>query len=135
MALSAMRGAARLEARSSKPLGRTSMDRRIARWLGLIVIGWTATVAAPAAADVEAPGPAVPIQATGPTPRLPAFIRAPAQAPPAAGVRSRRQNPYLACAPRNSVHGDAWQSDNYPQCSGPLGHRLQTLSTAIDRDC
>jgi hypothetical protein len=111
------------------------MDRRIARWLGLIAIGWTVTVVAPADADVEAPGPAVPIQATGPTPRLPALIGAPAKPRPVAGVRAPWQNPYLAGDPRNSVHGDAWQSDNYTQFSGPLGHKLQTLSTAIDRDC
>src|ERR1700730_17623718 len=111
------------------------MDTRIARWLGLIAIGWTATVVTPAAADVEAPGPAVPIQATGPRPSLPAFIGTPAKARPVAGVHAPWQNPYLAGDPRNSVHGDAWQSDNYTQFAGPMGHKLQTLSNAIDRDC
>jgi hypothetical protein len=43
--------------------------------------------------------------------------------------------PFVASDPRNSVHDDAWQTDNYTQLSGPLGRRPQTLSTAIGRDC
>ncbi|HWK17860.1 MAG TPA: hypothetical protein VNR66_10450 [Solirubrobacteraceae bacterium] len=86
----------------------------------------------------SAPGattPAVPIQSTGPAPSLPAFIGRAAIARPVTGVTAPWQDPFLAIDPRNSVHGDAWQSDNYTRLSGPLGQRLQTLSTAIGRDC
>jgi hypothetical protein len=50
-------------------------------------------------------------------------------------VRPPWQNPFMAANPGNSVHNDAWQSDNYARLSGPLGRRLRTLSTAIGRDC
>ena len=99
-------------------------------------------IACAAVAAIGVPGsalaaaaPAVPIQSTGPAPSLPAFIGSPAVARPVAGVATPWQDPFLATDPRNSVHGDAWQSDNYTQLSGPLGHRLQTFSTAIGRDC
>ncbi len=41
----------------------------------------------------------------------------------------------MAPNPSNSVHNDAWQSDDYTTLSGPLGRRPRTLSTAIGRDC
>jgi len=41
----------------------------------------------------------------------------------------------MATDPRNSVHNDAWASDNYTSLSGPLGRHPQTLTTAIGRDC
>ena len=79
--------------------------------------------------------PATPIQSTGPTPTLPALIGRPAVAHPVTGVSAAWQNPFMAGDPCNSVHNDAWASDNYTRLSGPLGHHLQTLSTAIGRDC
>ncbi len=79
--------------------------------------------------------PAAPIQDTGPSPTLPAFIGAAAHANPVPSVAAPWQDPFMAPDPGNSVHNDAWQSDNYTQLSGPLGHELQTLSTGIGRDC
>jgi hypothetical protein len=54
---------------------------------------------------------------------------------PVPGVHPAWQDPFMAPNPRNSVHNDAWASDDYTSLSGPLGHRLRTLSTAIGRDC
>ena len=79
--------------------------------------------------------PAVPIESTGPKPTLPAFIGKAAKSDPVPGVKPAWQNPFMASNPGNSVHNDSWQSDNYTQLSGPLGHHLKTLSTAIGRDC
>jgi hypothetical protein len=87
------------------------------------------------APTVAAATPAVPIQSTGPAPTLLRFTGAPAIAHPVAGIQPAWQDPFMAANPRNSVHNDAWASDNYTALSGPLGHRLQTLSTAIGRDC
>ena len=87
---------------------------------------------APAAAGAT---PAVPIQNTGPVPTLPAFMGRAAIPNPVPGIGPVWQDPFMALDPRNSVHNDAWASDNYTALSGPLGHRTQTLSTAIDRDC
>jgi hypothetical protein len=79
--------------------------------------------------------PAIPIQSTGPVPTLPAFIGVAATNRPVLGVGEPWQNPFLATDPRNSVHNDAWQSDNYTRLSGPLGRHLRTLSTGLGRDC
>jgi streptogramin lyase len=79
--------------------------------------------------------PAAPIEDTGPAPTLPAYIGAPATPDPVAGVKPAWQDPFMAPYPRNSVHNDAWASDNYATFSGPLGRDLRTFSTAIGRDC
>jgi hypothetical protein len=79
--------------------------------------------------------PATPIQSTGPSPTLPHFIGRAAIPHPVPGIVPAWQNPFMAPNPVNSVHNDAWQSDNYTTVSGPLGRRPQTLSTAIGRDC
>jgi hypothetical protein len=78
---------------------------------------------------------AVPIENTGPAPTLPAFIGKPAKSDPVPGVSPAWQDPFMAPNPRNSVHDDAWASDNYPTLSGPLGHHLVAHSTGIGRDC
>jgi hypothetical protein len=95
----------------------------------------TVTIALVLAGVALAAAPAVPIQNTGPSPTRPAFIGHAARPRPVPGVRPAWQNPFLAPDPRNSVHGDAWASDNYTRLSGPLGHHLETLSTALNRDC
>ncbi len=79
--------------------------------------------------------PAVPIGSTGPTPTLPTFIGHAAVAHPVSGVGVAWQDPFMAPNPSNSVHNDAWASDDYTGRSGPLGRRLTTFSTAIGRDC
>jgi hypothetical protein len=93
-----------------------------------------AVAALPVGAALAATAPP-PIQSTGPAPSLPAFIGSAAKPHPVAGVEPAWQNPFMAPNPGNSVHNDAWQSDNYATVSGPLGRRLRTLSTAIGRDC
>ena len=79
--------------------------------------------------------PAVPIESTGPAPTLPTFVGHAAVAHPVSGVGSAWQDPFMAPNPSNSVHNDAWASDDYTARSGPLGRRLTTFSTAIGRDC
>ncbi len=79
--------------------------------------------------------PAVPIGSTGPTPTLPTFIGHAAVAHPVSGVGVAWQDPFMAPNPSNSVHNDAWASDDYTGRSGPLGRRLTTFSAAIGRDC
>ena len=74
------------------------------------------------------------IPSTTPAPSLPAFVGHAATAHPVGGVRAPWQDPFLAPDPTNSVHNDAWQSDDY-RVPGPLGRRTQTLSTSIGRDC
>jgi hypothetical protein len=101
------------------------------RALWILVV---ASLSLPAGAAL-ASGPVTPIQDTGPAPRLPAFIGRPASPHPVGGVRATWQDPFMAPDPLNSVHGDAWASDNYAKLSGPLGHHLRTLSTGIGRDC
>jgi hypothetical protein len=93
-----------------------------------------AVAALPVGASLAATA-ATPIQSTGPAPSLPALIGSAAKPHPVAGVEPAWQNPFMAPNPGNSVHNDAWQSDNYATVSGPLGRRLRTLSTAIGRDC
>jgi len=88
-----------------------------------------------AAAAVGASMPAVPIQDTGPTPTLPAFIGRAAVPRALTDASAAWQDPFMAPDPRNSVHGDAWASDDYTSLSGPLGRRPQVLSTALGRDC
>ena len=79
--------------------------------------------------------PAVRIQDTGPAPTLSAFIGRAAVADPVPGVAGAWQDPFMAPDPLNSVHGDAWASDDYTSLSGPLGRHPQVLSTALGRDC
>src|SRR5689334_15297895 len=79
--------------------------------------------------------PAVPIQSTGPSPTLATFTGHAAVAHRVVGVGVAWQDPFMAPNPNNSVHNDAWASDDYTSRSGPLGHRLRTFSTAIGRDC
>ncbi len=88
--------------------------------------------AVPAGAAVQ---PAVPIQATGDTPTVPAYVGAPAKAHPVAGVQAAWQNPFMAPNPKNGVHNDSWQSDAYTQLAGPMGHNPQVFSTSIGRTC
>src|ERR1019366_3433340 len=95
----------------------------------IALVGLVATAVAAAVTVV------VPIEDTGPPPTLPAFIGKPATAHPVAGVRPAWQDSFMAPDPLNSVHGDAWATDNYTALSGPLGHDLKTLSTGIGRDC
>jgi hypothetical protein len=92
----------------------------------------TLAVVAPSAAAAT---PAVPIHATGPVPTLPRFIGRATVSHPVPGIQPAWQDPFMAPDPRNSVHNDAWASDDYTTLSGPLGHHLQTLSTGIGRDC
>jgi hypothetical protein len=107
--------------------------RRIAVCAAVPVLAAAITLFASGAASAATP--AVAIQATGPTPTLPAFIGAAFHPNPVPGVAAPWQNPFMATDPRNSVHNDSWQSDNYGEFSGPLGRHLQTLSTGIGRDC
>ena len=79
--------------------------------------------------------PAVPITSTGPVPTLPTFSGHAAVARPVPDVGRAWQDPFMAPNPSNSVHNDAWASDDYTTRSGPLGRHLTTLSTAIGRDC
>ena len=87
------------------------------------------------AGTAEAATPAVPIQPTGPAPTLPTFSGHAAVAHPVADVGRAWQDPFMAPNPSNSVHNDAWASDDYTARSGPLGRHLTTFSTAIGRDC
>ncbi len=100
--------------------------------IAALALAAPAVPATPAAAAVT---PAVPIENTGPVPSLPAFIGHAAVPKPVPGIEPAWQNPFMASDPRNSVHNDAWASDNYTSLSGPLGRDPQTLSTAIGRDC
>jgi hypothetical protein len=103
-------------------------------WLAIAIAAafmTTAFCAATAAAET----PATPIEDTGPTPTLPAYAGAPAKPAPVPGVTTAWQDPFMAADPHNSVHNDSWQSDNYTSLSGPLGHKPQTFSTGIGRDC
>ena len=91
-------------------------------------------------ATAVAAGSVTAIQDTGPAPALPKFIGSAARPQPLPGVGGPHasagwQDPFMAPNPSNSVHNDAWQSDDYTTLSGPLGRRPQTLSTAIGRDC
>ena len=102
----------------------------------LLTAGLACACTALAAAGIASGAiPAVSIEATGPAPTLPAFIGHAAKAHPVPGIRTVWQNPFLARDPINSVHDDSWQSDNYTQWGGPLGHHLVASSTAIGRDC
>jgi len=87
-----------------------------------------------ASSGSAAPIPAVPIEAIGPEPTVPAYVGKPAKPDPVA-VEPVWQNPYMAPNPRNSVHNDSWQSDAYSQLGGPLGRSPRTFSTAIGRTC
>ncbi len=100
-----------------------------------IVVVISGLLAVLAAGTAFALTPAAPIQSTGPAPRLPVFTGHAATLHPVAGVQTAWQNPFMAADPGNSVHNDAWASDNYTALSGPLGRRLTILSTAIGRDC
>ncbi len=79
--------------------------------------------------------PAVPIETTGPAPTLPAYMGSAANARPVNDVPLAWQDPFMSQNPGNSVHNDAWQSDNYTQWGGPLGRNPRVLSSAIGRDC
>jgi hypothetical protein len=94
-----------------------------------------ATLALLPAAALATPFPATPIENTGPTPTLPAFMGHAAVAHPLPGIPPAWQDPFMATDPRNSVHNDAWASDNYTTLSGHLGRKPRTLTTAIGRDC
>ncbi len=96
----------------------------------VVAIGLTAV--APAGADTV---PAAPIQTSGPAPTVPAYVGAPFKARPVAGVRPAWQHPLMAANPKNGVHNDAWQTDNYTQFGGPLGRSPKTLSTGFGRTC
>ena len=87
------------------------------------------------AAVAQAATPAVPIASTGPAPTLPNFSGHAAVARPVPDVGRAWQDPFMAPNPSNSVHNDAWASDDYTSRSGPLGRHLTTFSTAIGRDC
>ncbi len=103
------------------------------RWRIIVVTaGLLAVLAAGAALALT---PATPIESTGPAPALPAFTGHAATSHPVPGVQTAWQDPFMAADPGNSVHNDAWASDNYTGLSGPLGRRPTTLSTAIGRDC
>ncbi len=95
----------------------------------LSLIGWLSAQPSFAAT------PAVPIEATGPKPTLSAYIGSQATIRPLTGVSSAWQDPFMSQNPGNSVHNDAWQSDNYTQWGGPLGQTPKVLSSAIGRDC
>ncbi len=99
--------------------------------IALLVVGPLLALAGVATAAT----PVVPIQSTGPTPTLPTFRGQAAVAHPVPGVGVAWQDPFMAPNPNNSVHNDAWASDDYTARSGPLGRRLTTFSTAIGRDC
>jgi hypothetical protein len=83
----------------------------------------------------QAVTPAVPVESTGPAPTLPTFSGHAAVAHRVPGAGVAWQDPFMAPNPRNSVHNDAWASDDYTARSGPLGRHLTTFSTAIGRDC
>ena len=78
---------------------------------------------------------AVPIEATGPAPTVPDYVGRPFKARPVPGVTPAWQNPFMAADPKNSVHNDAWQTDNYTSISGPLGTNPKVLSTGFGRTC
>jgi hypothetical protein len=107
------------------------MDARHRRIIALV--GALSAVLATSTAFALAPVP--PVQSTGPAPRLPAFSGHTPRARPVPGVAAAWQDRFMAKNPGSSVHNDAWASDNYATLSGPLGRHLQTLSTAIGRDC
>ncbi len=104
--------------------------RRIALALGLLSL-----IGLLSAQQSVAATPAVPIEATGPAPTLPAYIGSQAKIRPLTDVPLAWQDPFMSQNPGNSVHNDAWQSDNYTQWGGPLGQRPKVLSSAIGRDC
>ncbi len=119
--------------RGAVAAARAQIGGRRGRWL-------TATVAAglvvfSGAELATATTPATPIQTTGPAPSLPSFIGKAAKSDPVMGVQTAWQDPFMAKNPGNSVHNDAWQSDNYTQWGGPLGRHPQVFSTGIGRDC
>ncbi len=90
-------------------------------------------IAAPAAsAQVQQ---ATPITPTGPVPSVPSYVGKPFTPKPVSGVRTPWAHPRMAAPPKNSVHNDAWQTDNYTQFAGPLGRNPQVLSTAFGRTC
>lgn len=100
-------------------------------------IALLATVAALAAAVPASAAltPATPIRSTGDAPTLPARSGAVAKARPVPGVLPAWQNPFMAADPKNSVHNDSWQTDDYNQFAGPLGRNPRTFSTEIGRTC
>ncbi|HEY5144480.1 MAG TPA: hypothetical protein VII98_13365 [Solirubrobacteraceae bacterium] len=79
--------------------------------------------------------PATPIQATGPAPTVAQYVGAPWKARPVAGVTPAWQHPLMAANPKNGVHNDAWQSDDYTELSGPLGLRPHVFSAGFGRTC
>lgn len=99
------------------------------------IVQLAAFVLLSATGTAQAATPAVPIESTGPAPTLPTFTGHAAVAHRVTGVGPAWQDPFMAPNPGNSVHNDAWASDDYTSRSGPLGHRLTTFSTAIGRDC
>jgi hypothetical protein len=108
-------------------------SRRPARTLSAAIA--TALLAATPAAAQAATVPATPIAPSGPQPTLPAYQGAPFTPRAVPGVRAPWQHPRMAPNPKNGVHNDAWQTDNYPTLSGPVGRNPQTLSTSFGRTC
>lgn len=100
--------------------------------LAAVIVAGT-LVSAPAASAATVP--ATPIETSGPAPTVPAYVGAPFTSRPVAGVRPAWQHPLMAANPKNGVHNDAWQSDNYTQFAGPQGRDPKTFSTEVGRTC
>ncbi len=93
-----------------------------------------AALAVPAAASAVV-AKAVAIAPTGPVATVPAYVGSAAKAKPVTGVIPAWQHPLMAANPKNGVHNDAWQTDNYTSISGPLGRSPQVLSSGFGRTC
>ena len=86
-----------------------------------------------AAAGVALAAPSVPIPSTGTPPTTTYFGHA-AVPQPIPGVPRTPQNPFMAPNGTSEIHDDAWQTD-VSRWGGPLGHRPQTVSNYLQRDC
>ncbi len=98
----------------------------------LVAVAMIALTSAIAQAQTQK---AAPIEATGPAPTVPDYVGKPFKAHPVPGVTPAWQNPFMAANPKNSVHNDAWQTDNYTSISGPLGNSPKVFSTGFGRTC
>jgi len=96
--------------------------------------GPTPRAAASSARAVE-PVPPVPIQQQSPTAAaaLPGFIGTVASPHPFYEPPAPR-HPFMAANGSSEIHDDAYQSDTY-QTPGPLGDRMQVLSTQLNGEC
>ena len=97
---------------------------------GVVVAG---ALGAPAAGAQV--GAATPIQATGPAPTVPAYVGAPWKARPVPGITPAWQHPLMAPDPKNGVHNDVWQTDDYTDLAGPLGIHPHVFSSGFGRTC